>query len=811
MNINNFLQSNKSINVIASAGTGKTWVIISKILRLLLDEVPPEKITAITFTKKAAAEMRERLNDKIEYWAKTNEQNIIKELNEIGINENLIKYSKRARKLFLKIQLNNEEIRLSTFDSFFMEIILQFHLDEDISNNLVLNSKVNANIISEEIQDKILNEEYLNNDILLKKNINFLINNIGSYNLVKNSIKEIINKKAYYLEVLEKEDIKISKKISGYDQSSLNDFQMHLIKNIIDIINKNYLQKEFKILYDDINSKEISNTEKVNFIKNFFLTKSRTPKKSLINKLKKRNICIDIFIENIFLYEEKIFNEIQNSWKFIVQKYFEEYQSFLYEKNLYDFDDITWLCYKKLSNLKTDDWILYKIANSINHLLIDEFQDTNSIQWKIIKIILLAINNLQDNCTITIVGDPKQSIYGFRGSEAKIFTIARNFTKKYFLSEDVNLLESRRSSKEIIKYVNDVFNFNKQFTTVIKAKGKVIINDLKIENNDEEVISIEDQIYIESKKIAEQIHNIVDKQKLNYRDIIILLKDRTHIDQLTDVLIEKNIPFSTDKKKSLLDNREINDIYKLLKYLILSEKNTFNLFSIITSPLLNIKIDKITKYDVNNFDDLEKFLVKYKFMDKIKIWKKLIGRIPIHDLLNIIYKDTDIYNKYISNNPSKNYEIRNNLLSFLNMSLRLNQGRYITPLGFLNYIEKIKTYPDDYQTILSNNVRIISIHAAKGLESEVVILAQTYRNNSKHLKNIIYPVFNNSLVCEDLILRTTNFQNNSIIDKKFLEARSKEKTEEENLLYVACTRAKNTLIINGFDNQNSWFSNYLFF
>ena len=92
MNINNFLQSNKSINVIASAGTGKTWIIISKILRLLLDDIEPEKITAITFTKKAAAEMRERLNDKIEHWAQINEQDIVKELNEIGINKNLEKY-----------------------------------------------------------------------------------------------------------------------------------------------------------------------------------------------------------------------------------------------------------------------------------------------------------------------------------------------------------------------------------------------------------------------------------------------------------------------------------------------------------------------------------------------------------------------------------------------------------------------------------------------------------------------------------------------------------------------------------------------
>ena len=77
MNINKYLQPGESVNVIASAGTGKTWFIISKILRILLDDVAPEKITAITFTRKTTAEMQTRLNDKIEYWASSTEQEIL--------------------------------------------------------------------------------------------------------------------------------------------------------------------------------------------------------------------------------------------------------------------------------------------------------------------------------------------------------------------------------------------------------------------------------------------------------------------------------------------------------------------------------------------------------------------------------------------------------------------------------------------------------------------------------------------------------------------------------------------------------------
>ena len=101
MNINNYLSPYQSINITASAGTGKTWVIISKILRLLLEGEDPNKITAITFTKKASTEMKDRLNDKIEGWANMSKPEIRKELEEIGISKNFEMYEKKGKRLIL--------------------------------------------------------------------------------------------------------------------------------------------------------------------------------------------------------------------------------------------------------------------------------------------------------------------------------------------------------------------------------------------------------------------------------------------------------------------------------------------------------------------------------------------------------------------------------------------------------------------------------------------------------------------------------------------------------------------------------------
>ena len=154
MNIINFLEPGKSTNVIAAAGTGKTWFIISKILRLLLEDIEPDKITAITFTKKASSEMRNRLNNKIEDWSKMDDEEISSQLKEIGIYKNNKMYSKKAKKLFLKIQLNIKDIRISTFDAFFLEILGQLYLDKDIPNNIYENKQ--SMLISKEVEKKYL-------------------------------------------------------------------------------------------------------------------------------------------------------------------------------------------------------------------------------------------------------------------------------------------------------------------------------------------------------------------------------------------------------------------------------------------------------------------------------------------------------------------------------------------------------------------------------------------------------------------------------------------------------------------------------
>jgi len=437
--------------------------------------------------------------------------------------------------------------------------------------------------------------------------------------------------------------------------------------------------------------------------------------------------------------------------------------------------------------------------------LIDEFQDTNHLQWEIIKKILGAINDPSCNTSVTIVGDNKQSIYGFRGSEPKLFKKCRNYTKKYFNASELNLNQSRRSSKEIIKFVNSIFPDSNNFHTNIIKKGIVKIEEIcETENTN---------IIDEANSIAKQINKLVKNDNIKYNDIIILLRNRTHLIELEEVLIKNSIPISSDKKKSILDNPEILDLFYLLKYLILNERNNYELFELLKCPIFNYSLDEINRIDINSFDTLSQFLENSKYKSLLTKWRDLNGKIPIHDFLNTIYLDLDIFNIYFADNHIKNIEIKRNFLIFLNMSLSLNNGRFISPFQFLYQLEITKEYPDSFDFLAKNSVRILTIHSAKGLESEVIFLAQTYLKNNNKNSSKILPVFNNDLSCKDLYLHLPGvFKNNKNIEKLFIPLREKEISEERNLLYVACTRAKSVLVANGFCNakyDGSWFSNFL--
>ena len=743
--------------------------------------------------------MTDRLNEKIQYWSDLNSEEIEIELKQIGINKNLNLYKQKAKKLFKLIQINDKNVRITTFDAFFIEILSLMHLDKEIPKSIIINKY--PELLAKDTEKIIFNNNYLNKNTELKKNIEFLSKTIGGYNNVKESIKGIIHKKSYYLEI--KNISKTKNYSSSQKEKYILNYKNNFINEILKLIKDNNSEKIFIDLCSALISNKISLDNKIISINNFFLTKDKKPKINVKNKLEKISIDINLFINIIDRYNKLLYDEIINSWRIILDIFFDSYQKLLISKNLIDYDDITWLCYKKLSQLESSDWLFYKIANSINHMLVDEFQDTNYKQWKIVEMILDSMRNFSNNCTVTIVGDVNQSIYGFRGSDSRLFDTAQSYAKNNFSAINLYLNESRRSCKQITNYVNKIFPNQDNFKTNIKTNGIVEINTLTIDNSENT------RYMIESEVIAKQIKKLVKNNNINYKDILILTRNKIHIKDIEESLVKNSIPVSANYNKSFLTSSEINDLYNLLKYLIIGDKDEHNLFLLLLSPIFGYSINDIKDQKNVKFKDLYEYISKSKHNKNIIEWKNLVRKIPIHDLLDKIYHDIEIEKLYETDNFLKNSNIKNNFLNFLNLSLNINNGRYLTPLQYLYEIERLRNDNSVTNNLyIKDSVNMLTVHSAKGLESKVVFLAQTYHNNI-HRKNLdIFPVFNKDLSCNEIYLYLSTFKHNKIIENIFLNSSKRLQMEENNLLYVACTRAKNILIINGFQQKKDcWFNN----
>ena len=144
---------------------------------------------------------------------------------------------------------------------------------------------------------------------------------------------------------------------------------------------------------------------------------------------------------------------------------------------------------------------------------------------------------------------------------------------------------------------------------------------------------------------------------------MILVRNKTHVKEMEKILINSSIPVTSNFRKSLLDDLEINHLYLLLKYLILDEKNITELYCLLTSPIFGYTIDDLDKKNVNDYYQLENLIYTHDIGVLLKEWKKFIGLVPIHDLLSKIYKDLDIINIYSIYNEVRNSEINYNFLN----------------------------------------------------------------------------------------------------------------------------------------------------
>ncbi|WBL31527.1 ATP-dependent helicase [Candidatus Phytoplasma sacchari] len=586
------------------------------------------------------------------------------------------------------------------------------------------------------------------------------------------------------------------KKILNEDCSELNIETFHSLSN--KILKKKENEKKLKFSFNIIDEKDskIIIKEKIkklklknniinsiNQIRNFIsYYKTQIIRNEIIKK-----INIDKKVNNvnkkIFFNDEKEFKQNYQE----LEKIYLEYKYFLIKNNLMDFDDLIINNYKLL---KDNNLVLKFYQNKFSHILVDEFQDIDIIQYQIIKMI-------GKNSILFVVGDPNQNIYNFRGSDI----ICSDLFLKDFKAIIYRLFKNYRSTKNILSKSNLLIENNYENEKKFKNKLESIIGQ-----GDEVIYKKFPYSYLESKFIIEEIKKLINKEKYNYGDFAILYRINELSKDIENSLITNNIPYNIQGYISFYNKKEIKVFINYLNALIYPEKDFY------LKKIINIPSRKIGKKTLEKLDQisLEKKIslienIKNEVNNKTKIGKKITNFQKIFkeisdslkdknkcNLSNIIfvidkiigYTDS-LNNNYHSkdNEKIKNKELKKNLTRLQNIfhefefpqEIKDNFSNTYDKISFI--LEQISLFYDSDNQKNKDKVILSSIHKSKGLEYKIVFFIgleeKVFLSNRENFFEI-------------------NINKNNIIEKI---------KEERRLVYVAITRAKKILYITSSQNR----------
>lgn len=778
-----------NIIVSAGAGSGKTAVLTERVLEKVKNGVSLKNLLILTFTKMAAKEMRERIGSK---------------LKENGLTEELSLLSTAD---------------ITTFDAYALALVKKYHYYLNLSKNInIIDSSV-IELYKKEVLSNIFEELYNQKEEKFLKLIEEYSlkddKEIFDYILTLNSKLDLKTNKIEYLNNYIEENYnedKIDKDIKEYTQIILN--LIDSIRSYLEYIDDaDYLDKLYQSvnpLLESYSYDEIKTNVEVKLpIARGVTEITKEYKEKISNTIKEikkyttyeNEESIKIGILKTKEFTEEIINII-----LLLDKEVTEYKK---KYDYYEYNDIAGFAIKLVKENKD---IREVIKNNLNEILIDEYQDTNDIQEEFISYI--SKNN------VYMVGDIKQSIYRFRNANPYIFKNKYDSYSKNNGGIKIDLNKNFRSREEVISNIN--LMFNKIMDDDIGGASysishQMIFGNLMYtgpgdngQNNDFEVYSyLNDTNYkkeeIEAFIIAEDILNKINNnylafgkeekgnRKIKYSDFVILMDNSKNFELYKKILEYKGIPTTIMKSSNLTEGEVIVVLKNIISLIIKVKEGQIDtefkklFISLGRSFLFNIDDNTIFSYFLNK--DFQNSTI-YQIAKEIST---NIENISIEDLLDIIIEKYDIYNKliligdYHSNilRIEKLKEITNNLVN-LNYSI-YDYQKYLTDILENNI--KIEYNINDNN---DNTVKIMTIHASKGLEFNICYFSNLYSkfNIREAINKFSYDnKYGIIIPYKDDFTYNTIYHNLSYKDY-VLENIS----ERIRLLYVALTRAKEKMI-----------------
>ena len=862
-----------SATVSASAGTGKTWLLVTRLLRLLLAGARADAILAVTFTRKAAAEMQTRLNSRLFELASCDTGKLEEKLAEIGVRCNAF-HRDRARRLYEELLNSPHTIRTSTFHSFCQDILRRFPLEAGIAPGFELLESESE--LRTAALEALISEASEAPDNPTAQALEQLLESCGGLANMLGALQAFLSHRSDWWAFTQGQtnplqfatDTLTTQLAVQPDSDPLQGFftaarldELHEYARLLGMHKAHHGaadQLAMALMQDNPEQRMAQ-------IRQVLLTQAGTPRARKESAAQEKSMGAAGQARFLELHSHlcealQELADIQNAhqtlarnraWYQAGTRLLEHYQRIKGEQRLLDFTDLEWKAYQLLTQGDNAHWVQYKLDQRIDHLLVDEFQDTNPTQWRLLLPLLeeLAAGNGERERSVFLVGDGKQSIYRFRRADPELFDAAQDWLRQHLdaISQPLNV--SWRSAPVIMEFINRVFgsgplharlsHFSPHATHHQRLWGRVELLPL-IETPEEEIeapspfprnplltprhIPQDQRHRLEAQQIAQRIQALIAQQMvigegdaarpLRHDDIMILLRHRTHASAFEEALREAGIPYAGADRGTLLESQEAQDMLSLLE-LLAAPYDNLALASLLRSPLFacdHASLISLAMAGHGSWIDRLERLVKenpgheclHRAHTLLSQWRQAAGVSPVHDLLDRIFCEGDVMNRYHAAYPEHlQHRVSANLTRFLELALEIDSGRYPSIGHFIARLrslrQRAKDAPDEGLPIHTEaRVRIMTIHGSKGLEAPVVFLADATNSASHataHQALVEWPA-DQQQPSSFLLLGTKN--QHDAYSRKLLERHQHaEQREDANLLYVALTRARQLLFISG--------------
>ena len=871
----------RNVAVEACAGAGKTWMLVSRIVRALLDgldektgqlRVMPHEILAITFTKRAASEMRERLHQWLSDFAQADGATLAQELKIRGVvGQNGAFPSSHITgslsKLYQNILTTGRQVQIRTFHSWFAALLKS----APVAVLQQLDLPPNYELLEDDSEAKALVwrrfYQTLAGQPMHRADFEAVVFEHGRFQAEK-ALRAALDKQVEF-SLADARGV-VDTSVMPFTQAFPEFAGLDQPEDFIgaNAANKEVLSAAAKALGRAsaptfaAKGVELEMALSANDLPGAFLallTEKGTPRKfsEKIIGIERVRLAQDLALRVAAARGQHDAWQHQQRMARLARVLIAEFGALKRERGWIDMNDVERAARVMLGDPVLSGWVQQRLDARVKHLLIDEFQDTNPLQWQALSSWLGSYAGLGAGRapSVFLVGDPKQSIYRFRRAEPQVFKAAQVFVRDGLGGDLLSCDHTRRNASQVIATVNTVMGRAMQndgyqgfraHTSSSEIEGLVcklppVPRDARdanaagtgegIEGPRDPKATWRDSLATPQELPEETLRTREARQAAAWiaqqiaagirpQDIMVLSRKRASLAPMQDELRTLHIAAQIGEKTELIDCCEVQDIVALLDVLV-STQHDLSMARALKSPLFGLGDEALVQLALLQqtwrmpwFELLQKTeLLAHDLKGLAAIltrWKGWVDALPPHDALQAIYDDGDVLARFAVAAPvAQRDAVLANLRALPGAALQFGGGRFATPYGFVRALKSGGVQAP--AAVVEGAVRLLTIHGAKGLEAEAVLLLDTDTAPRKaDTMGVLVDWPGESPEPVKFIFLASESRP-PVCAAATLEAETTERQREElNALYVAITRARATLAVSSIEPhraaESSWWA-----